>query len=49
MPDTKELLVKIQDLRHQLNTLISEKDNLQDSDIIKASKELDTLLSDYEK
>lgn len=48
MLDTKALLEKIHDLRRQLNTLISEKQNLQDNEIIKASKALDDVLADYE-
>jgi chaperonin cofactor prefoldin len=49
MPDTKALLAKIQELRQQLNILIAEKDDLQDDEIIKVSKELDVILITYER
>lgn len=49
MSDMKAILEKIQELRQQLNAIIAEKDNLQDSDIIKISKELDIFLATYER
>lgn len=49
MNDKRELIAKIQELRQQLYSLILEKHDLQDSEIIEASKELDESLAEYEK
>lgn len=48
MPDLKEVLEKVAELRHQLNSPINAKDNLQDREILRTSKDLDVLLPYFE-
>lgn len=47
MTEHDDLLKKIEKLKLCLNKLISEKNNLQDKEIIKISKTLDLLLNEY--
>lgn len=47
MTECDNLLKKIEELKLCLNKLISEKDNLQDKEIIKLSKTLDLVINEY--
>ena len=47
MNDNKELLIKIQQLRSQMHSLIEKKNDLLDSEIIGISRKLDELISEY--
>jgi Spo0E like sporulation regulatory protein. len=48
MPDIKEVLERVSELRQQLHSLINAKDNLQDEEILRTSRALDVLLAYYE-
>jgi len=47
MTERDNLLNKIEELRTCLNKLVSEKENLQDEEILKLSKALDLVLNEY--
>lgn len=47
MTESDNLLKKIEELKLCLNKLISEKDNLQDKEIIELSKALDLVINEY--
>ncbi|MGB7605669.1 MAG: Spo0E family sporulation regulatory protein-aspartic acid phosphatase [Lutisporaceae bacterium] len=47
MTERNNLLKKIEELKLCLDKLISEKNNLQDEEIIKLSKTLDLVLNEY--
>ena len=47
MTELNELIFKIEELRKELNTLILEKQDLLDPDVIAASKKLDDALNKY--
>ncbi len=48
MTKLNELIYKIEDLRKELNTLILEKQDLLDPDVVAASKKLDDALNEYD-
>ncbi|HHY24378.1 MAG TPA: aspartyl-phosphate phosphatase Spo0E family protein [Clostridiaceae bacterium] len=45
--ELNKLICKIKELRKELNTLILEKQDLLDPDVIAASKKLDDVLNEY--
>lgn len=47
MNNLEEINIVIYELRQTLNTLIKEKDNLLDTEIIIISQKLDTVLNKY--
>ncbi len=47
MTERDNLLNKIEELRICLNKLVSEKENLQDEEILKLSVALDLVLNEY--
>lgn len=47
MNNLLELRIKINDFRKYLENLILKKENLQDPEILAASKTLDSLLNEY--
>ena len=47
MTELNKLICKIKELRKELNTLILEKQDLLDPDVIAASKKLDDVLNEY--
>ncbi len=47
MTERDNLLNKIEELRLCLNKLVSEKENLQDEEILNLSKALDLVLNEY--
>jgi stage 0 sporulation regulatory protein len=49
MSEHQDMINKIQELRKHLNELVDKKTNLQDAEIISASRLLDTILNEYEK
>jgi hypothetical protein len=49
MDETESLLAAIEYFRERLNDLISKSETLHDPEILKHSKKLDALLTEYEK
>ncbi|HYE82774.1 MAG TPA: aspartyl-phosphate phosphatase Spo0E family protein [Clostridia bacterium] len=49
MKDINELMNKIEELREKMNNIISTNDNLQDTEIIRISKQLDEHLVGYHR
>lgn len=47
MDKIEQLMLRIDEMRKQMNDLIQEKENLVDPEVVAASQELDSVLNDY--